>query len=73
MDLSSVKAIPVENISLRSSFLQRNVIIDLYLPLHIDQLTHADLLLINDGQDMKEMGLVSILENYTVRDPFYPW
>jgi enterochelin esterase-like enzyme len=36
--------------------------------LHIDQLTHADLLLINDGQDMKEMGLVSILEKlYSTR------
>lgn len=48
-----------EKLEIPSGFLQREVKVDLYLP---ENLSNASLLLINDGQNMEELGLVSLLE-----------
>lgn len=52
------KAIPVSHHTIESVFLKRSVKIDFYLPVHEGEIS---LLLINDGQDMKELGLAAML------------
>src|SRR6185295_10555722 len=41
----------------------RNVQIDFFLPREMDDSANASLLLVNDGQNMNELGLQNILEN----------
>jgi enterochelin esterase-like enzyme len=53
----------VENTTIDSKFLERKVIIDVYLPKQFSSGNKLSLLLINDGQDMVKLGLESILEN----------
>jgi enterochelin esterase-like enzyme len=62
MQLANVSGILVENISLTSEFLRREVKVDLYLPKNVADPSQMSLLLINDGQDMEKMGFISILE-----------
>lgn len=50
-----------EKIVIPSQFLQREVSVDLYLPPVFPKEKNADLLLINDGQSMEELGLEKIL------------
>jgi enterochelin esterase-like enzyme len=45
----------VEHISLYSAFLQREVIVDTYLPTNVSEPANMSLLLINDGQDLPKM------------------
>jgi enterochelin esterase-like enzyme len=52
-----------ENIIVSSRFLGRDAQIDFFLPRQIVDPGNASLLLINDGQNMNELGLESILEN----------
>ena len=63
MQLVNVPGILVENRSLLSVFLGREVKVDFYLPKNMAGISEISLLLINDGQNMKEMGLAAILEN----------
>lgn len=51
--------IPVSHHSIESSFLKRKVKVDFYLPSRPEG--EISLLLINDGQDMKELGLAEML------------
>ena len=51
------------NIIIPSQFLGRDVQVDFFLPKGTDELRDANLLLINDGQNMKELGLENILQN----------
>ena len=51
------------NIIIPSQFLGRDVQVDFFLPKDTDELRDASLLLVNDGQNMKELGLENILEN----------
>jgi enterochelin esterase-like enzyme len=57
-----LSAILVESRSLLSVFLGREVKVDFYLPKNVADPTDMSLLLINDGQNMKELGLDKILE-----------
>jgi enterochelin esterase-like enzyme len=61
MQLLNVPAIVFENTSLDSKYLDRKVIIDLYLPTNVLEPDAMDLLLINDGQNMEELGFADML------------
>lgn len=53
----------VENCQLESRHLQRSVTIDFYLPTRVEHPSGMSLLLINDGQNMEEMGFARILSD----------
>lgn len=73
MQLANVSGILVENTSLESTYLKREVKIDFYLPRNVTDPSTLSLLLINDGQDMERMGFESILENlYAAEDSIAP-
>lgn len=56
----------IENCQIESLYLQRTVEIDLYLPTHVTHPEEMSLLILNDGQNMEEMGFAGILsELYT--------
>jgi enterochelin esterase-like enzyme len=50
-----------EHITIESELLQREVIVDCFLPTAVPQPEEMSLLLINDGQNMEELGLETIL------------
>lgn len=52
----------IENKSIYSFYLERDVIIDIHLPLKVDFLKDVPLLLINDGQDLRKIDFGSILD-----------
>lgn len=54
-----------EQLTILSEPLQRSVIIDCFLPKDVQQPADMSLLLINDGQNMEELGLAAILEDLT--------
>lgn len=62
MQMAKLSGILLENISIESRSLERKVLIDLYIPSRAPDLSQLPLLLINDGQNMEELGLASILE-----------
>jgi len=62
MQLTNLSALFVENTIIRSEFLGREVQVDFYLPKNIADPSEMNMLLINDGQNMKELGLKKILE-----------
>jgi enterochelin esterase-like enzyme len=68
----NVPGILVENRSVLSVFLGREVKLDFYLPDNIAELTGVSLLLINDGQNMKELGLGNILGKLYAEDAIKP-
>lgn len=53
----------VQQISIASEYLERNVLLDIYLPTTVVHSERLHLLLINDGQDLLTMGFEEILEN----------
>lgn len=72
MQLANVSGILVENFSLESEFLQRKVKIDVYLPRNVAEPSQMSLLLINDGQNMEELQLESILEQLYTQQAIEP-
>ncbi len=64
MLLNNVSGILIENKIVRSEFLRRNVLVDFYIPQNLINGQRINLLLINDGQNMKELGLKKILEKF---------
>lgn len=62
MHLAKTSRISLENISIKSEFLQREVKIDFFLPKNVVDPSQMSLLLINDGQNLKELGLANILD-----------
>ena len=62
MFTTSLQQVIVENHLLHSSFLQRDVKVDCYLPTHVAVPADLSLLLINDGQDLVSMDFKTILE-----------
>ena len=68
----NVSGILVENRSVLSVFLGREVKVDFYLPKNVAEPAAMSLLLINDGQNMKELGLESILENLYSENAIQP-
>ena len=72
MQLANVPGILVENAFIESSFLQREVSVDFYLPRNISYPTEMSLILFNDGQDFEKMGFETILENLYAADAITP-
>ncbi|HSU28097.1 MAG TPA: alpha/beta hydrolase-fold protein, partial [Chitinophagaceae bacterium] len=62
----------IENESLFSIQLQREVIVDLYYPPDRFDSSPVNLLLINDGQDMQTLGLKKILETLYDKEMIRP-
>lgn len=72
MQSAKVSAILVENKTLQSKFLQREVKVDFYLLRHVSDPSQMNLLLINDGQDMEVMGFEKILEQLYAEQSIEP-
>ena len=73
MQVENVSGILVENTSIESEFLKREVKVDVYLPRNVADPSQMSLLLINDGQDMVKMGFESILDQlYSTDDAITP-
>ncbi len=53
----------VENTSIKSVFLDREVVVDFYFPKNKGDSSSTSLLLINDGQDLEKMHFKSILDH----------
>ena len=62
MQLMNVSGVLVENIKIDSKWLKREVTIDCYLPVSVANPSQLGLLLINDGQNLEEMGFAGMLE-----------
>lgn len=62
MGIGRITGILTENHILFSSYLNREVILDVYFPINVSNLSDISLLLINDGQNLAEMGFETILE-----------
>jgi enterochelin esterase-like enzyme len=61
MQPTTISGILVENQTLTSKHLQREVTVDFFLPKNVKEPAEMSLLLINDGQDMEVLGLETIL------------
>ena len=62
----------IERGSIQSEFLEREVIIDAYLPTNVLQPDKMSLLLINDGQDLPNMPFENILDKLYASDSIEP-
>ena len=62
MQIAKPATFIIERHTILSSFLNREVIVDVYLPATIYELDNLSLLLINDGQNLVEMAFENILE-----------
>lgn len=72
MQSAKVSGILVENHEVYSEFLQRQMIVDLFLPTNVSDPSSISLLLINDGQNLEEMALQSILSGLYVENSISP-
>jgi enterochelin esterase-like enzyme len=72
MPFTKESAIVPETILLPSRFLQREVKVDLYLPEVSDKSGTLNLLLINDGQNLEELGLSRTLEELYSKQKIQP-
>ena len=68
MQLLNESGILIENTSIHSLYLEREVTVDFYLPMNVSDPSQMSLLLINDGQNMEEMGLETILSQLLKND-----
>ena len=59
----NLSSILTENVIVPSQFLGRDTQIDFFIPRDMGDPANASLLLVNDGQNMNELGLENILEN----------
>lgn len=65
METEKGTGVMAENLVLFSSNLDREVILDVYLPRNVSVLSDISLLLINDGQNLMEMNFENILDDHT--------
>ncbi|HYM93432.1 MAG TPA: alpha/beta hydrolase-fold protein [Chitinophagaceae bacterium] len=72
MQFQNVPGISVENTSVPSQFLQRNVKIDFFVPKRLTEPYPMNLLLINDGQNLEDLGLADILEQLYAQNMIEP-
>jgi len=72
MKTERTKAVFKETITLYSETLDRQVLIDFYLPALSPIPSTWSLLLINDGQDMETLGLEDLLESLYTQDCIQP-
>ncbi|GGA89558.1 alpha/beta hydrolase [Puia dinghuensis] len=63
MSIEKSTNIRQESLLLRSGQLNRNVMVDFYLPGEACEMRQTGLLLINDGQDLGRLGLAGILDD----------
>lgn len=71
-DATQSKNIITETLTLGSKFLERDVIIDAYLPVSIEHPEQMSLLLINDGQDLPKMPFDEILNSLLQQNKIEP-
>jgi enterochelin esterase-like enzyme len=62
MEVEKSLGILKERVLLDSTYLDRNVTVDFYLPKHVSRPSDMSLLLINDGQDMDRLGFKPLLD-----------
>lgn len=62
----------IEQRTIYSDFLERNVIIDIYLPLNTKKTDEVALLLINDGQDLRTMNFAAIVDSLLSKEIIEP-
>lgn len=72
MDVNEQANIITENLIVTSEFLQREVIVDAYLPVNVAQPDQMSLLLINDGQDLPKMPFDKILNDLLLENKIEP-
>lgn len=72
MPSTSLSPVVIDNAVIHSQFLAREVIVDFFLPKDIAAPSSINLLLINDGQNMNELGMENILENLYNEDIITP-
>lgn len=72
MQLLNGSGILLENALIDSRHLGREVIVDFFLPQNVNEPSGLNLLLINDGQNMEELGLLSILTNLYTQGEIKP-
>lgn len=72
MSIQQDRNIITETLTLSSEFLQRQVIIDTYLPVGVVQPENMSLLLINDGQDLPKMPFDNILNGLLLENKIEP-
>jgi len=72
MQLPPEPVIIIENKTIRSSYLERKVIVDFFLPANVEDPSSMHLLVINDGQNMGEMGFAEILTGLYVAGEIKP-
>ncbi len=58
---SAATSVVIDQLTVYSEYLEREVIIDVYLPVHVNTPAQPSLLLINDGQDLPKMPFDRIL------------
>ena len=64
MPVINLDKVLVENKTLHSAYLGREVLVDFYLPTNVSRPDQMNLLLINDVQNMEELGLTEMLEEF---------
>ena len=67
-----VSSVVVEQCTVASEYLEREVRVDIYLPVSFTKTDHLDLLLINDGQDLVKMPFDEILDDLLVKGEIEP-
>lgn len=72
MQWVNVSGVLPENAVLASEYLEREVIVDFFLPKNVAEPAAMNLLLINDGQNMEELGLESILNDLYAENAIKP-
>lgn len=72
MQVTNESGILVENTSIESRFLEREVRLDLYMTDNVADPSQMSLLLINDGQDMAKLGMETILSKLYTEDAMEP-
>ncbi|MET0637702.1 MAG: alpha/beta hydrolase-fold protein [Chitinophagaceae bacterium] len=68
----NVTEILVESAFVPSRFLGRNIRVDFFLPRNVEDPSSLNLLLINDGQNMEELGLKKILSDLYAENRIRP-
>jgi len=69
---SVLSSVMVEQLTISSEYLEREVIIDVYLPATFLQPAQVSVLLINDGQDLLKMPFDEILDNLITNGDIEP-
>ncbi|MEO7802870.1 MAG: alpha/beta hydrolase-fold protein [Ginsengibacter sp.] len=72
MDTDNAPVVLVEHFIITSSFLKRDVELDIYYPPGFDNTADVSLLLINDGQDLRKMVFENILDDLYAGDTLLP-